>query len=161
MASKYFNNDRDKIPKRQFEELLKRGTDYSIRRSASFRNRKGDLIRLSIHWCGEFYVGVPDYYCNTHVVRIENFVNNMWIFEPEDAQSSFISEHLADMEFEKRRNIIISKTRIDDIAELDVIVNISKTKEVETKIEINLEDFGEPKVSKNLPKTKNKNMGKW
>jgi hypothetical protein len=146
MANKYFDNDRVRIKKREYEELVAKEHHYSIRRKCTI----GD-VKLTINWIGEFSADIPDEYCSTHEIHIENFVHGSWVKEPILEKNHFTYEVEADVAFVLLRDSL-SKLKGFSI-EMDM-------REV-LKEEVDLSDYGLAPVSKNIPKTKGKNLGAW
>jgi len=152
MANKYFDNGRVRIKKREYKELVDKGFNYSIRRKFII----GD-VKLTVNWVGEFATCVPDEYCNTHEVHIENFVHGIWLPEPIDRLHHFASESAADWEFTRLVNALKKKHGEEEVE----TVSAYKTEIVIPKSDLDFSDFGEAPVSKNIPKTKSKNSGAW
>lgn len=147
MASKYFDKDRVKISKSDYKELLKLGRDYSLIRICTCGN-----VRISINWFGEFNTDMPDEYCFTYVIHIENMmVTGAFVKEPTRLGDYYAYESEADLAFVTLRSTL----RKDSMGYIEV-----DTREA-PKVEVDLTDFGKAPVSKNIPKTKGKNLGAW
>ena len=149
MESKYFDSDRVRIKRREYEELVAKEHHYSIRRMCTI----GD-VKLTINWVGKFNADIPDEYCSTHEIHIENAVHGSWVKEPILLKNHFTYEAEADVAFVLLRDSLRKLKGGDGFSiEMDM-------REV-LKEEVDLSDYGIAPVSKNIPKTKGKNLGTW
>ena len=147
MESKYFDSDSVRIKKREYEELVAKEHHYSIRRKCTI----GD-VKLTINWVGKFNADIPDEYCSTHEIHIENAVHGSWVKEPILLKNHFTYEAEADVAFVRLRDSL--RKGDEGFIEMDIMQEVLKEG-------IDLSDYGLAPVSKNIPKTKGKNLGAW
>lgn len=152
MATKYFDRDRKRIKKNEFNELEKLGSDYAIIRSCAV----GD-VKITMNWVGEFSTDVPDEYCKTYRIYMENQVAGLWQKEPTISANCFADEKLADMKFVQ----LVDSLKMLRKNYSKGIIEIDNRKVREEMPNIDLNDFGEMPISNNVPKTRSKNTGKW
>ena len=149
MESKYFDSDRVRIKRREYEELVAKEHHYSIRRMCTI----GD-VKLTINWVGKFNADIPDEYCSTHEIHIENAVHGSWVKEPILLKNHFTYEVEADVAFVRLRDSLLKLKGGESFVEMDIMQEVLKEG-------IDLSDYGLAPVSKNIPKTKGKNLGAW
>lgn len=148
MANKYFDKNGKKISKSLFLDRLNLGESYSNLRQMILGDGK---IRIAVEWWGgPFDTDTPDEHCNFYLVWVRNLVNGKWFSEPLSAKDRF-------------NDFIAAEKRWLQLAHDYGIKHgegIMSSTQAQTVID-DLEDYGEPEVPKDIPKTKSAKLGMW
>lgn len=155
MANKYFNAQGERVNFSTHKQLVAQGEEYSVLKRVEY-----DGIRLSIVWRGIFDATIPDEHCAIYQIVIHNRVStpmgsfDKWIAEPGDPKlDRFAHYDRALIRFDSVRGFLDSKRGAG--------VELGETKARAEEQVDDIEDYGEPEVPKDQPKTKSKNLGMW